>query len=75
MHCIPSDFCNEKIADNRRLCDHIKNTHKKGSLCAKTFPTAESLETHKIAVHRKGKSKHKIERDPSMKNHKNKRHN
>ena len=69
------DFCNEIFEDKRRLCDHIKTTHKKCSFCAKISPTAESLEIHQNAVHRKGKSKHKIERDPSMKNHKNKRHN
>ena len=68
-------FCNEKLSDKGRLCDHIKKTHKKCSFCAKIFPTAEPLETHENAVHRKGKTKHKIERDPSMKNHKKKRHN
>ena len=31
------DFCNGKFADKGRLFDHIKITHKKCSLCAKTF--------------------------------------
>ena len=34
-----------------------------------------SLETHVLAVHKKGQSIHKIEIDPSMKNHKKQRHN
>ena len=37
--------------------------------------TNKSLESHETAVHKKRQSKHKIERDPSMKNHKNKRNN
>ena len=47
---------------------HIRNVHS----AAKKIPTLESLATHENAVHRKGKSKHKIERDPRMKIHKNK---
>ena len=69
------DFCNETFADKIMLCDHITNLHKKCTLCAKRFPTTDSLETHVLAVHKKSKSNHKIERDPSMKNHKNKRQN
>ena len=69
------DFCNETFADKIMLCDHIPNIHKKCTLCAKMFPTTDSLETHVLAVHKKRKSKHTIERDPSMKNHKNKRNN
>ena len=39
------------------------------------FPNTDSLETHVLAVHKRRNSKHKIEKDPSMKNHKNKRYN
>ena len=69
------DFCNDIFADKNKLTDHALNFHKKCPLCAKRFSTTESLESHDIAVHKKRKTKHKIERDPSMKNHKNKRHN
>ena len=69
------DFCNDIFADKNKLTDHALNFHKKCPLCAKRFSTMESFETHDIAVHKKRKTKHKIERDPSMKNHKNKRHN
>ena len=57
------------------LYDHIQNIHKKCTLCARIFPTKKSLESHETAVHKKGRSKHKIERDPCMKNHKKKTNN
>ena len=69
------DFCNEIFAEKRKLNDHIGNIHKKCSLCERIFTTNKSLESHETAVHKKRQSKHKIERDPSMKNHKNKRNN
>ena len=39
------------------------------------FSTTHSLETHLLAIHKRKKVRHKIERDTSMKNQKNKRHN
>ena len=69
------DFCTETFADKMKLCDHIANIHKKCALCDKRFSTTEYLETHILAVHKKFKLKHKIERYPNMKNHKNNQYN
>ena len=66
------DFCNNIFVDKRTLYDHIQNISKKCTLCARIFPTNKSLESHETAIHKKGRSKHKIERDPSMKKHKTK---
>ena len=37
------------------------------ALCERIFTTNKSLEPHETAVHKKRQSKHKLERDPSMK--------
>ena len=63
------------LQKKRKLNDHMENIHKKCSLWERIFTTNKSLESHETAVHKKRQSKHKIERDPSMKNHKNKRNN
>ena len=55
------------LQKKRKLNDHIGNIHKKCSLCKRIFTTNKSLESHETAVHKKRQSKHKIERDPSMK--------
>ena len=39
---------------------------------SRKFPTNKYLEPHKITIHKKVQSKHKIESDHIMKNHKNK---
>ena len=39
-------------------------------MCARLFPNEKSLEIHEIAVHKKSKSKHILEKDPSSRNHK-----
>ena len=69
------DFCDEIFAEKRKLNDQIQTIHKKCSLCERIFTTNKSLESREIAIHKKRQSKHRIERDPDMKNHKNKRNN
>ena len=59
--------------EKMKLCDHIINIYKKFTPCAKIFPNSESLETHEIVTHKKRKYKLKIEKETSMKHHKNKR--
>jgi len=39
-------------------------------MCARLFPNEKSLEIHEIEVHKKSKSKHILEKDPSSRNHK-----
>ena len=63
------------LHQKKNVYDHIRYMHYKCSLFARIFPTIKFFELHEIAVHKKGILKYKIEKDPSIKNLKNKRNN
>ena len=67
------DYCSETFKSTTQIFEHIKDDHQKCTICARIFPEAKSLETHVKAVHKNAVYKHTLERDPSLKNHKNKR--
>ena len=67
------DNCNKKFTEKNTLEHHIAQDHIKCSICQKVFPTISSLNIHITAVHDNLKMKHKLEREPSLKNHKIKR--
>ena len=52
------------------LEQYVTNDHIKYTICTKKFPTTTSLNIHITAVHDDLKVKHKLEREPSLKNHK-----
>ena len=52
----------------------ITNEHKKCDMCKNIFPSEKFLESPKRSVHKKVQFKHTIEREPSFKNHKNKKY-
>ena len=56
-----------RYVQTKKVCHQIKNTHEKCTLSRK------SLKTHNVAVKKKAKPKHLIERDSSMKNRKKKK--
>ena len=68
-HC-PNRF---KSANN--LKNHMLKYHEykqKCTFCARSFSDEELLETHITSVHKKENSKHKIDREPSLANQKQK---
>ena len=67
------DNCRKEFVRKSNLNEHVKEDHKKCTLCDRTFPNEKPLETHEIAAHKKSKSKHIIEKDPSLRNHINKK--
>ena len=81
-NCFPvykSDNCDEVFSENSKISNlpgkfrlglHVKRNHKICSNCKKIFPDKKSLAYHITAVHDKVKTKHQIEKEPSMTNHK-----
>ena len=69
------DYCSEINFKKPELYNHIISTHKKCTVCAKVCPTQNSFENHMKAIHNKSSSKHTLEREPSLKNYKNKKYN
>ena len=65
------DNCQKEFLSKTPLSEHVKEDHKKCTLCANIFPNEKSLETHEIAEHKKSKSKHILKKNPSLRNHKN----
>ena len=53
---------------------HINESHKKCNICEPIFTNTTVLQTHLKANHMKELPKHKLEREPSLKNHKSKRY-
>ena len=53
----------------------VMESHKKCTICDKVCPTKSSFESHMKAFHWKPSSKHSLEREPSLKNYKNKSFN
>ena len=64
------DNYNKKITEKNVLEQHKANEQIKCSICPKLFPTITSLNIHITAVHDDLKVKHKLEREPILKNHK-----
>ena len=67
-------YCSKTFSDKGSLVEHITNQHKKCCVCNNIFPSEKVLEAHAKAVHKKVQFKHTIEREPSFKNHKNKKY-
>ena len=65
-----------KSANN--LKNHMIKFHEsqmKCTFCVRLFVNEKSLEAHIASVHKKDNTKHKIEREPSLANHKQKKYN
>ena len=60
------DNCNEKLVNKINLENHISKEHITCNLCMKIFLTITSLNIHITAVHDKLKTKHQIEKEPSL---------
>ena len=69
------DNCNFTCIEKGKLADHIPEKHEKCKVCTKVFQNRKSLDTHIEAVHKKPILKHSLEREPSLKNYKNKKNN
>ena len=67
-------YCSKIFPAKIQMVEHITNQHKKCCVCNNIFPSDKVLEAHAKAVHRKVQFKHTIEREPSFKNHKNKKY-
>ena len=60
-------ICTNKFKTFNNLKNHetkFHNQQSKCTLCTRTFGNNKSLETHISVVHRKGNSKHTLEREP-----------
>ena len=60
------DNCDEIISNKTNLENHIRKEQITCTLCMKIFPTITSLNIHITAVHDKLKTKHQIEKEPSL---------
>ena len=74
------EFCPNKFKSLNNLQNHVAKFHGnnkqfKCTLCAMSFSNKKILDTHIISVHQKENSKHTIEREPSLSNHKQKKNN
>ena len=69
------DSCNITFVDKLKLSAHILKERTKCKVCAKVFQNSKSLETHIEAVNKKPKLKPSLEREPSLKNYKDKKNN
>ena len=67
------EYCSRSCLAKINLLGHITNQHKKHDIIQNTFQSEKVLETHKRPVHNKVQLKHTIKREPSFKNHKNKK--
>ena len=67
------EYCSRSFLAKINLLGHITNQHKKCDVCQNIFQSGKFLEVHKRSVHKKAQLKHTIEREPSFKNHKNKK--
>ena len=67
------EYCSRSFLAKINLLGHITNQHKKCDVCQNIFQSEKVLEAHKRSVHKKVQLKHTIEREPSFKNHKNKK--
>ena len=64
------DQCGFTSKDKSEVHDHINERHKKCDICERIFTNSKTLETHVKAIHKKEIIKHKLEREPSLQNHK-----
>ena len=64
------DKCNSTFARKSEVLPHINETNKKCNICERKFTNTTVLQTHMKAIHKKELPKHKLEREPSLKNHK-----
>ena len=67
------NYCSTNNLKRQELYNHILESHKKCTICDKVCPTQSSFESHMKAIHLKPSSKHTLEREPSLKNYKNKK--
>ena len=66
-------YCAQKFADKVELLEHIRSCHKKCNVCENIFPSQRDIEMHLKSVHKRDLSKHSLAREPSLRNHKNKK--
>ena len=62
-----------KFSDKVQLVGHITRYQKKCNVCDNIFPSQRYIETDMRAVHKRDVSKHSLAREPSLRNHKNKK--
>jgi hypothetical protein len=67
------EYCSRSLFSKLNLLGHIINQHKKCDICQNIFQSEKVFEAHKRSGHNKVQLKHTIKREPSFKNHKNKK--
>ena len=66
-------YCAQTFSNKVELVGHITSYHKKCYICENIFPSQRDIEMHMKAVHKRDISKHSLAREPSLRNHKNKK--
>ena len=66
-------YCAQTFADKIELLGNITSCHKKCNVCENIFPSQRDIEMHLKSVHKRDLSKHSLAREPSLRNHKNKK--
>ena len=64
------DQCISTFARKIKVLPHINESHTKFYICEHIFTNITLLQTHMKAIHNKELIKHKLEREPGLKNHK-----
>ena len=64
------DQCTFTSTDKSEVYIHINEKHNKCDICQRIFTNIKTLDTHVKAIHKKEITKHSIEKEPSLKNHK-----
>ena len=67
--------CNITFKEKNKVTNHMNKHHSSCTICQRTFSTTEELKTHNTEAHKHGNPKNKIEREPSLANHKMKKIN
>ena len=70
------EICNNKLKTSSNLKNHeakFHNQQQRCTFCSKNFESNKTLESHITAVHKIGITKHTLEREPSLANHKQKK--
>ena len=64
------DQCSSTFARKSEIPPHINESRTKCNICERIFTNTTLLQMHMKAIHKKELTKHKLEREPSLKNHK-----
>ena len=67
------DQCTFTLTDKSEVYIHINEKYNKCDICQRIFTKGKTHETHMKAIHKNEITKHLIEREPGLKNHKTKK--